>query len=262
MKNARSSVAGIVLLSTLSFNAQADYISDINIDGGFDIYGFTATAPTGYSDTFSTDGNPLTYTIDLHDVTGTATFNLPPTGTNVDVYATGGAAADYSVDYNGSRPPVTLTLADDLIFSGLFGVTGIGQLNHSFDFDTQTYTATSGGFTTPIPDIPPGSPGFPAGFPLPGSLGISYNIMAFDVDAVLDDVRISVTEIPALSNPSQTVSALLNLLDANGNRNGRIDGTFAVALQLRAVPEPASVALFGLGLLGLAAALRRRKKQA
>ena len=248
-----SSTAGIIFLSTLSFNAQADYISNINIDGGFDIYNFN---PALSAD----DANPLTYNIDLHDVRGFAEFNLPPFGTNVDVYATGGVAADHTVDYDGARPVITPTLADDLVFGGLFGLTGIGQLSHSFDFSNQAYTALGGSFTTPISDIPPGSPGFPAGFPLPGFLDISYTIEAFDIDGLLDDVSILVIETPDAGSPANTVSALLNGLDAYGNRDGRITGTFAVALELRAVPEPASIMLFGLGLAGLAA-MHRRKKQ-
>ncbi len=242
MKEILSGVAGVILLSTLPLNAQADYISNINIDGGFDIYNFNPI--------LGDDANPFTYNIDLYDISGSAVFNLPPSGADVDVYATGGAAADSSVGVGDTRPTVPSLWSDDLIFSGIFGLIGITLPNHSFDFDLGVYSATTGSFTTPIPDLP--------GFPLPGSLNISYSIGNFFGDS-RDDIQISITEIPP-ANPAQTVSALLNALDASGNANGRIDGTFAIGAQLRAVPEPATLALFGLGLAGMA--MRLRKKQA
>ena len=242
MNKLSSGVAGAILLSAVSVNSQASYVSTIDIAGGFDIYNFNPLV-------LDNDLNPFTYNIDLHNVTGRAEFNIPPVGTNLDWYANGSATADYDPD--PLVPPLEQTFSNELIFSGPFGFTGFSQPNYVFDFDTQTYTSTSGGFISPLPG-------------LPGMLDISYEIVAFDIDGILNDVSLSIVE-SGFSDPTQTVSALLNALDATpangglGNGDGRIDGSFTVDMQITAVPEPTSAVLFGFCLAGLA--LRRKRSR-
>ncbi|MCW8944674.1 MAG: PEP-CTERM sorting domain-containing protein [Sedimenticola sp.] len=240
MKQVKSIVAGVALLSALSFNAQANYVNTVDIAGDFDIYNFNPIFPT----LPDADLSPFTYNLDLRNVTGKSEFNVPATGTDLDWFANGSA----NFTYGGIYPLPPVIFSNDMIFSGAFPFMGFSNTSYLYDFDTQTYTSTSGAFMAPIPGMP-------------GVLNITYQILALDLDGIANDITMQIVE-SGFVDPMQTVSAMLNGLDTlpGSLTNGRIDGTFDIDMTITGVPEPTTALLFGLGLAGLVT--RRRIKKA
>lgn len=211
---------------------------------------------------FSVGGN--TFTVEYTNLTGSLNFLALPDG-NYEVLAKGrvqfeGCPASTGLPQCGPQVVDVPTLTP--VYSGFLGSTGLTPGPYSFAFGTPIGVNVGFGFTLGYDgDASSQVMGLLAalGFPFvnpdgAGKLEVDGTFFADGTSA-----KLTFKESDLTWTGFTTLLALADIQFGGGN--GTIDGTFSVRgaeVVANRIPEPATLALVGLGLLGAAAARRRR----
>ena len=218
---------------------------------------FSTTSLTGdVSVTGFADGTPSTFAATYSNLAGTVNLLAMADG-NYSVSAQG---AGSFTGFAGPGGTVSINVPTATpVFSGFMGSSGLTPGAYSFVFGSAlggnipfNYTINYDGNASPQVMSALALLGFP--FVNPdgaGSLAVTGVFAADGTTATLNFVESNLT----WAGFGQT----LRLADfAYGGGNGIIDGSFSLSnVVVTAVPEPATLALVGLSLLGLAATRRR-----
>ena len=259
--------------STASFAAGSSYATTFtDLSGNFVISGFGIDTAS-----FTAPDPDKSFRVTLSQVNGKVAIEVPVPG---DYKILAKAGSQTVVDFDGlSGPdlgafypvntvigsgPLSVTNTSSSLVEFDFGTTnGVGTTSLKLDGVSQALPYTTGNITvsgagaTALFGTLFGMSSLLAG-PVSGSVDIDYTLTD-------DQIVIDIDETNLIGGSFENILVALDNMTAGqfgpfgaGSRNGIIDGTFFTNGVLYTVPEPASMALVGLGLVGMAA-MRRRK---
>jgi hypothetical protein len=244
--------------------------------------GCASAAHAGYYETFNNfrgsfviknfeDGDKK-FDVSLTGLDGAVSLQIPAAGTYGASIAQGSSLLiDYDgipgADFGIASLPAALPIGAGTI-SSISGLPGVKSMEFNFDdvgsstFNlnlaggivapvapgTTRAVAISGSGATSLFAALLGIPGFLTGN-VSGIMGVNITFNQDRLDFLIDGSGLTGTNL----------EAVLDTLDNGGLNDGKIDGTFRVNGSVH-IPEPGSLALLGLGLVGLAAHRRKALK--